>query len=158
MPAAGPALPGVGLGSGVQREETGCSLMGLSPSDRPQDRTLRPTCSHLTHRGTKRQRVSEECRLQWRGVYPGQDPQEQPLHTRSPGRGLSPRTNDSVCGEDHDTGRMEGWGQGPLLSTVSTAFTAPFLWCVLVGQENSINIKIKLAHGIYFWVARNTAV
>ena len=48
---------------------------------------------------------------------------------------------------------MEGCGQGPLLPTVSTTFTTPSP-CVLVGQENSIfNIKIKLGHGIYFWVA-----
>lgn len=85
---------------GAGRRNGVCSLMGLSPSGRPQDRMLRPTCSHLTHRDTKR-RVSEERSLQWRGgqwvPWPG-DPQDRPLHTHNSGWGLSPKTNDSVCG------------------------------------------------------------
>lgn len=125
---------------GAGRRNGVCASMGLSPSAWPQDRMLRPTCSHLTHRDSKR-RVSEERRLQWRGgqwvPWPG-DPQVRPAHTHNSGWGLSPRANDSVCGKDHDAGVTEGCVQGPLLSTVSTTFAPPFL-CVCISGTRKIH-------------------
>lgn len=73
--------------------------------------------------------------------WPG-DPQVQPAHTHNSGWGLSPRTNDSVCGKDHDTGAHAGCVQGPLLSTVSTTFATSFL-CVCISRPRKIHFNIK---------------
>ena len=105
VPAPDPDRPGSSSAAGCGERKWGLFLNGSPSLQVGPVRMLQPTCSQSSY--TKKPRVSmclESAGSSGEvdGGYPGREtPQDPPLHTHNSSWGLSPRTNDSVCGRDH---------------------------------------------------------